>query len=153
MEGLIAMLIVGWILSAISKKGKSAKTANKNGIQGSTAQTAAHRSEYAAKLRAELEKRKQESAAPLKREVHGEGESFGAAASSSGSLSYDSTEGECICDPELEHVREEATTPDTVYEGQIGAESAFDFSAKGILQGVVMNEILTRPVQRYRRIR
>ena len=155
MEGLIAMLIVGWILSAISKKGKKKATPNKNAASSqSNAEAVIHRAEYAAKLRAELEKRKRElSAQPQNVSVMAEGESYSHAAAETGSLSYDSSEGECICDPDLDHVREVETDTGTVYEGQIGNEPAIDFSAKGIMQGVVMSEILTRPTQRYRKTR
>jgi len=151
-EGLIAMLLIGWIISSISKKGKGKKTVHTTVNRPQSNQTAVQRAEYASKLRAELEKRKQELAAQPAVPafaVLNEGESSGDA----GSMMFDSSEGECICDPELEHERQEAPAPESVYAGQIGNEPIVDFSAKGILQGVVMNEILTRPAQRFRRMR
>ena len=66
-------------------------------------------------------------------------------------MQVNSTEGECICDPELEHEREKEPVPTSVYAGEIGKEPLVDFSARGVLQGFVMSEILTRPVQRARR--
>ena len=70
-----------------------------------------------------------------------------------GSMDTVSTEGECLCDPVLEHEREAVTDSESVYAGEIGREPLFDLSAKGIVQGVVMSEILQRPAPFARRIR
>ena len=115
-----------------------------------TQNVAQQRTERTAKLHAEMEKRKlQQEIKTVPTQQPGvihEGESHGDA----GSMMYDSSEGECICDPELEHEREIKVEPESVYANQIGREPLLDFSSKGILQGVVMNEILTRPTQRRR---
>lgn len=68
-----------------------------------------------------------------------------------GSMNADSFEGECICDPELEHERAAMADPACVYAGEIGRAPALDLSSAGIYQGIVMSEILTRPAQRIRR--
>ena len=68
-----------------------------------------------------------------------------------GSMPDESTEGECICDPDLEHERIQNVAPGSVYQNEIGKESLVDFSARGMMQGFVMSEILTRPAQRVRR--
>ena len=71
-----------------------------------------------------------------------------------GSLGVESHEGKDTCDPTLGHDRpEEIMEPESVYAGEIGREQPLlDFSSRGVLQGVVMSEVLARPAQRlYRR--
>ena len=68
-----------------------------------------------------------------------------------GSLLADTSEGEDACDLELGHEREAVIIPESVYANEIGREPVLDLSARGIYQGVVMSEILTRPSQRMRR--
>lgn len=148
MDGLLALIIIGWILASLKKKSKKKTAANRAILENETQ----HRASHAAQLRAELEKRRiKQEAKPVQMEqlVMGEGESHGDA----GSMLFDSDEGECICEPDLEHERETAPVPNSVYADEIGREPVVDFSAKGILQGVVMSEILTRPAQRARRMR
>lgn len=65
-----------------------------------------------------------------------------------GSLHVESTEGVDLCDPSLEHDRDMTEDTQTVYAGEIGREPVLDLSARGIYQGVVMSEILTRPAMR-----
>lgn len=65
-----------------------------------------------------------------------------------GSLGGGSTEGEDVCDPTLEHARPNRDELESVYAEEIGAEPLMDFSAKAILQGVVMSEVFARPGQR-----
>lgn len=150
MDGLIALIIIGWIVASLKKKPKAAKKAAKNNILDEN--VVRHREERSARLRAELEKRRMQQAAqtvqPVRTEqiVMGEGDSHGDA----GSMMFDSTEGECVCEPELGHEPENVPAPESVYAGEIGREPLVDFSARGIMQGVVMSEILARPAQRAR---
>ena len=65
-----------------------------------------------------------------------------------GSMPDESTEGECVCDPELEHGITSTPPVDSVYSNEIGREPLVDLSARGLMRGVVMSEILQRPVQR-----
>lgn len=65
-----------------------------------------------------------------------------------GSLGASSTEGVDLCDPMLQHARVRKPVADGVYADEIGGVPLVDTSARGILQGVVMSEILTRPSQR-----
>ena len=68
-----------------------------------------------------------------------------------GSLGIDTDEGRDTCDPELEHDRSERIDPHSVYADEIGAEPLLDLSPKGLYQGMVMSEILTRPADRNKR--
>lgn len=65
-----------------------------------------------------------------------------------GSMNVHSDEGEDLCDPSLGHERESAADPQSVYAGEIGREPLLDTSPRGLMQGVIMSEILTRPAQR-----
>lgn len=65
-----------------------------------------------------------------------------------GSMETVTTEGMDFCDPALEHVRQEMKDPESVYANEIGSEQTLDLSPQGIYQGVVMSEILSRPVCR-----
>lgn len=154
MEGLLLLLLLGWIFSNLKKKNKTASSETVL-AKGARESAAKRRAEHAMQLREERERRRMQQTVqaqpvqrvPSEQPVIGEGESY----ADSGSMRYDSTEGECVCEPELEHRREAVREPESVYEGEIGREPIVDFSAKGILQGVVMSEILTRPSQRKRR--
>jgi len=152
MEGLIYLLIVvGWIISAVNKKKKKAAKKKPSSFSGAqTVNAAANREQRIAQMRAELERRKMERQRNAEEQLTfiPEGASYG----ETGSMKYDSSEGECICDPELEHERETVSTEETVYTNEIGSKPLVDFSARGIMQGVVMNEILTRPAQRAKRL-
>ena len=160
MDGLILLLlIIGWIVSASQKKKKKKATppTPQKPAAVSPIVSRMEREQRIQQIRAEIEKRK----ARLEQEkeffqppeqlsfFQQEGKSIG----EGGSMTFDSTEGECLCEPELEHERPVSTVSQTVYEGEIGREPLVDFSAKGVLQGFVMNEILTRPVQRKRTYR
>ena len=151
MDSLIALLLIGWIISAVSKKKKGKKT------KKTAANTAVHndnadqrREARIARMRQELEKRKTE----MQKQAESQQLSFipeGASAAGSGSMMFDSSEGECLCDPELEHERIAEEDPQSVYAQEIGSENRLDFSAQGLRQAIVMNEILTRPAQRFGR--
>lgn len=68
-----------------------------------------------------------------------------------GSLEAESTEGECTCDPSLEHERIARQDPASVYAGEIGASSSpLSLTPHGLVRGVVMAEILTRRYPRER---
>lgn len=154
MDGLLFLLLIGWLISKMKKKNKETSTGNLNAARS----VANRRAERLAQIQAQTEKRKAQLAEE-KRAAEtlsaGEGESLHGIEvmepSFSGSMDVDSTEGECICDPELEHERKTAPEPQSVYSQEIGRDQLIDFSPKGVLQGFVMNEIMTRPAQRARR--
>jgi len=156
MDGILVLVLIGWIISQMSKKNKKTKARVASGFQKE--KTSQPKAARAAKTYAEIEKRKaqtiQEKTAAVQH-AFGEGESavspFPMEESFRGSMQAESMEGECICDPELEHEREQVTAPESVYAGEIGREPIVDVSARGLMQGIVMNEILTRPAQRARR--
>ena len=151
----LVIVIIGMIISASNKKKKktkpNVKQPNNAAVQRKPA-VSSEREQRIAAIRAEIEKRKAELERQKEQQLSfapSEGESL---TEESGSMVFDSTEGECICDPELEHERETPVDPQSVYANAIGAkEPVLDFSAKGILQGVIMSEVLTRPAQRGRK--
>lgn len=156
MDGILILGLVGWVILKMSKKNQKTKAKPALGIQKENA--AQRRAERLARMHAELEKRraqltqeKQQAEPP----AMSEGESSSAYTvmeeTFRGSMQVESTEGECICDPELEHERKTVPEPESVYAGEIGREPLVDFSSHGVLQGIVMSEILTRPCQRTRR--
>ena len=161
MEGLL--LIVGLIVcfaSSIKKKNQK----DQEHIRQIQAQTARRMQERAARMARTQSASKPMPAPPVVQAqpvlspMTAEGESALQAASPEaafrGSMQMTSTEGECVCDPELEHVRQtQLPKEEKVYANEIGAKGLVDFSARGIMQAVVMNEILTRPAQRTRRLR
>lgn len=144
MEGLVILVLLGWFISGLSKnkkpKGrrKTAAMFHKPERQTETAPPPVFSFEES-KVSFET----------------GEGENGVVPPSMEGvfrgSMAYDSNEGECVCDPELAHGPNEEIEPESVYSNEIGHESLTDFSARGLLQGIVMNEILTRPDQRMKR--
>ena len=154
MEGLLILALIGWAFSKMNQKAKKQmkKQAASSIIVGNAAERRAKRMEQ---LRAEAEKRRAQI--PQEKPMCcAEGESvsqpsFLAEKPFRGSMQVESTEGECICDPELEHERETKPEPASVYAGEIGREPLVDFSARGLMRGIVMSEILARPAQRTRR--
>ena len=147
MEGLIILLLISWIVSAVGKKKKGKKTgaAAKPAAQNINAHK--QREARIAQVRQELERRKAE----LKEQEESRQWSMipeGVFTGEGVSMQFESTEGECICEPELEHERAITEDPQSVYAQEIGSESKLDFSAQAIRQAIVMNEILTRPAQR-----
>lgn len=159
MDGLMVVVaLVLWFVSQSSKRKKKKKTIVYEKKNNSVAQRKADR---LAHIYNEAEKRctkpVDQPAPKMEQQAFGEGESGFEAIQTkvaevhaSGSLQAQSTEGECICDPELEHVREETIESSSIYVEEIGREPFVDFSAKGVLQGVVMSEILKRPAHRTR---
>lgn len=158
MDGLLVVVtLVLWFVSQSSKRKKKKKTIayeEKNSAAQRRADKLTHIYNETEKRRTKLV----DHSAPKKEQRDiGEGESRYEPTQTeltevyaSGSLQAQSTEGECICDPVLEHVREETIDSSSIYTEEIGRESLIDFSAKGVLQGVIMSEILKRPAQRAR---
>ena len=157
MDGMLVLIvIIGSIISMVNKNKKKPKARPAAAVQKED--SAQRREKRLAQMHAELEARRAEIAAQpyaalRSQPAAGEGESAQMAAEQvegvfSGSLMAESTEGECLCDPILEHTAPTAPAPESVYAGEIGKEPSLDFSARGIVQGLVMGEILTRPTQR-----
>ena len=152
MEGLIALLLISWIVSAIGKKKKVKKTANPAAAKPAarSVDPAQNREARIAQMRQELDRRKAE----MQKQEESRQISFlpeGISAGEAGSMNFDSTEGECICDPELEHERIAREDPQSVYAQEIGTGSGLDFSAQGMKQAIIMSEVLARPAQRFAR--
>ena len=155
-DGLLTLLILFWVFKAISKKKKGAKPVKKTRTvkPRATAEEIRERAQRAIRMHDELKRREaqkvEQIAMPdMHTHEHAEGESCPPVAS--GSLQMDSTEGECLCDPLLEHERMAENVPESVYAGEIGREPLLDLSAKGLYQGIVMSEVLKRPGERWRR--
>lgn len=151
MEGLLILALLGWAFSKMNQKAK--KQMKKQVAASAFADDAAERrAKRMEQLRVEAEKRRIQI--PREKPTqYAEGEgifqpSFRAEEPFRGSMQAESTEGECICDPDLEHERETKPEPASVYAAEIGREPLVDFSARGLMQGFVMSEILTRPAQR-----
>lgn len=76
---------------------------------------------------------------------------------SQGSMAYVSAEGtaseegEDECDPSLGHGHFQTPEPDGVYGDEIGGETIPALTPQSLVQGVVMSEILRRPVSMRRR--
>lgn len=138
MDGILVLVLIGWLIKfASSQKKKKAGKAS-----------------AAAKWPGSFPKESPFSAAkedapvysePVRNTVPAEG--MGYTQEWAGSLEMDSTEGEDLCDPSLGHEKK-MTDPQSVYAGEIGREPLLDTSPRGLLQGVIMSEILTRPTQR-----
>ena len=148
MESLIALMVIGWIVSAINKKKKVKKPGNSAAAKSaSTAVNNARKREARiAQMRQELERRKAE----MQNQSESQQLSFfpEGGSAETGSMNYVSTEGECACDPALEHERIAREDPQSVYAQEIGSGTVLDFSAQGMKQAIVMSEILARPSQR-----
>lgn len=142
MDGLILIIgLIAWFISSAKKKNKQ-----------NQARTAQQRRSAA------IPSKSPRSAAAhgtFIEQVSNEGKSiptsFSDEAAFRGSLPLESLEGECVCEPELDHVHEVETATESVYTEQIDGQKLVDTSAHGIMQAFVMNEILTRPKQRLRR--
>lgn len=154
MEGFAVLMIILAIVNSISKskksKGsKSGKAVFPNGASLAQREAKIQKELEAIKKKVMAQQAAAKAVAQAKASIPAEGEGFTQPAFS-GSLNMDSTEGQDLCDPTLGHEREISVEPGSVYAGEIGREPALDFSAKGLLQGVIMSEILTRPAQRRR---
>lgn len=158
MDGLIVLALIVWAIAQASKKNKKRKA---KAVLSTKREILSERSaKRAAQQHTELPKQETMPAQEMQtftEPVLGEGESVTAFARMEpafrGSMQMESTEGECICDPELGHEREQTPAPASVYENEIGREPLIDFSAKDWMRGVVMSEILAKPAQRTRRVR
>lgn len=154
MDVLVVFGLIAWLVASMKKKNKAPSRKRKNEL------TAQEVTQKAQQLCEEAQSRmagKRQKAFMQEHEPLAEGESHAVPNTASlrteymGSLHQTSTEGEDFCDPELEHSRPSPDAPDSVYAEEIGREPMLDFSAKGLYQGVVMSEILTRPSRRVRR--
>lgn len=157
MDGLIVLLILSWIFKSVFSKKSKAQKVNDKGMKPDPEARKKAREAAAAhheQLRRQL---KMEDVFPHYRpsaaaeEGHASLEGVGQTEVYRGSLKADSSEGECMCDPALEHERENYSDADSVYATEIGDAPGVDFSPQGIVQGVVMSEILRRPSERFRR--
>lgn len=142
MDGILVLVLIGWLIKFASsknkkKQGNNQKTAKRTVRFPTEAQfnpTVVHNPEPA------VSEYTPQEFAPA------EGEGY--QASWIGSMNVDSDEGEDLCDPSLGHERETIIDPQSVYAGEIGKEPLLDLSSRGLMQGVIMSEILTRPAQR-----
>ena len=157
MDGLLTLLILFWIFKAISKnkkKGSKPTKRTRTSKPKATAEEIRERAQRAIRMHDELKRRaaqkgEQITMSDMHNHEHAEGESCPPVAS--GSMQIDSTEGECLCDPLLDHERVADNEPESVYAGEIGREPLLDLSTKGLYQGIVMSEVLKRPAERWRR--
>lgn len=147
---LVVFGLIAWIVASMRKKNKAPSRKRKKDL---TAQEVTRKAQQLCEEAQSRMAGKQQKAFMREHEPLAEGESHAApnAAEYMGSLHETSTEGEDLCDPELEHSRPSPDAPDSVYAGEIGREPMLDFSAKGLYQGIVMSEILARPSRRARR--
>ena len=146
MDGMIVLLLIGWLIKAMSKKGKKAE---KRKAAFTSARTAASRLGKSPSQPLPVFEPEQTAFAA---EAFASSEGVGTFQEEwRGSMETSSDEGEDLCDPALEHDRPERTDPHSVYANEIGAQHRLDFSPEGLWQGVVMSEILTRPADRQRR--
>lgn len=151
MDGIVVLLLIAWVVSQMkSKKNKKTKAHASFSVNKQTYMRS--RADYIAKMREEFQNKQTAAQTPLNEMVLDsvEGEKYEPSVSAAeeafrGSMQMESTEGECVCEPELEHEREVIPPKESVYSGEIGRESLVDFSARGLMQGFVMSEILSRP--------
>lgn len=136
MDGILVLVLIGWLIRFASsqKKKKQGK---------GTAKPRAVRFPKEPKFSEE------QTVFPAFFQPEGvPAEGDGYAPDWNGSLNADSAEGEDLCDPSLGHEREISADPQSVYAGEIGREPLVDTSPRGLIQGVIMSEILTRPAHR-----
>lgn len=143
MDGLLFLLILFWIFKAIMKasKNQSSKTKPKT--------TSGTKSRPTPKVYRPVQPTVQEPAYQPQEPFSQPGEQ------SQGSMAYVSTEGmasqegEDECDPSLGH----GQVPErgSVYADEIGGDTIPAITPQSLLQGVVMSEILQRPVSMRRR--
>ena len=152
MEGLLFLLLMGWIFKNI---GKSASKKKKIRTVISNHGKVVLDEKQKAKIQQAHEAVQQMvlPVAEMTRQQPGEGECdpehmHSAEGEYRGSMEAPATEGIDFCDPSLEHVRMESVEPESVYAGEIGRQPALDLSPRGIYQGIVMSEILARPASR-----
>lgn len=137
MDGLLLLLILFWIFKAIMKasKNQSSKTKSKPAPKP--------------KAYRPVQPAVQEPVYQTQEPFSQPGEQ------SQGSMAYVSTEGmasqegEDECDPSLGHGQ--MPEPGSVYADEIGGDTIPAITPQSLLQGVVMSEILQRPVSMRRR--
>ena len=152
MEGLLFLLLMGWIVKTMNKaahRTQKGKTAARPSVK------AVLNEAQKAKIQ-QARQTMQQMTMPLEEAEYqspAEGECAPEHMHSSegeyrGSMEAVATEGMDFCDPSLEHVRTEEAEPESVYANEIGKQPVLDFSPRGIYQGVAMSEILARPARR-----
>ena len=150
MDGLVVLVLIGWLLKSVSAKNKKKKTAKKISFDAGRVFPASGFPKSEQKIAPAVPEEKQmeavqEAFIPLE----GEG-SF--RQPWSGSLEMESDEGKDLCDPSLGHERTLLQEdPESVYANEIGSEPLLDTTPRGLMQGVIMSEILARPALRKRR--
>ena len=154
MDGLLLVLaLIGWVVSQLRKKDKKKSNRRVAGIK----------KENLVRQKAPIDAEKRFTESEKRMVLTGkennignftgihEGESSAAfermEEAFRGSMQDESAEGECICPPELEHVRTQVPDAQSVYSNEIGKKEIFDFSPRGLVQGFVMGEILNRPAR------
>ena len=154
MDGFLFLLILYWIFKAVikKKKGEKGKPLTKGMKPDPEARKRAEREAriHNEKMRRQLSMFDKPAAAEHQAEMVSQ-EGVSHAVDYRGSLNAETTEGECICDPSLEHGRADLPDPESVYATEITDAPRLDLSPSGIWQGVVMSEILKRPAERFRR--
>ena len=143
MDGILVLVLIGWLIKSMSSKKKSRSKADDQAKQRPVS-FAFQPQEGSPKNESFFQQMPKTNAVP----AEGEG-SFQQIWT--GSMNVQSSEGEDLCDPDLGHDRETILDAQSVYANEIGREPLVDTSARGILQGVIMSEILTRPVHGRRR--
>lgn len=153
METLVFVFVFLLIISNLSKN-KKGKTAAKTDADAS-AQKAAKPQREIKQVSFRMDEFFPKPAASAAGEGHSApivpNEGVSRAADFRGSLKAKTSEGECLCDPALEHDRNVYEDAASVYATEISDAPKLDLSARGIWQGVVMSEVLARPGQRFRR--
>ena len=141
MDGILVLVLIGWLIkfaSSQNKKKQGGKKPMKRPVhfpnEPKFSSSAVQKTEPVV------------SAYDARKMAPAEGEGY--QASWLGSLDVDSTEGEDLCDPSLGHEREIEVDPKSVYAEEIGREPVLDLSSRGLVQDIIMSEILTRPAQR-----
>ena len=154
---LLILLLIVWLIKRGNGKNKKLKKLNKRSVPvGNTQNTLKTFADQLIKAATETNQKLQnQEKPPVYSSQLGEGRYIATTARMEeefrGSMQTDSTEGECLCDPELEHERIQEIVPESVYTNEIGNEPLIDYSVRGLVQGFVMGEILTRPAQRIKR--
>lgn len=151
---MILMALLWWVIAKAAGAKKKKKKQAESDWRAQVAKMLAQEENDAKKRAARVSRTQTEQPKPVILNAHheplAEGEShqtltsFSEGAQYVGSLHTTSTEGFDTCDPTLLHDAP-VIEPESVYANQIGAEPVLDFSPRGLYQGVVMSEILTRP--------
>lgn len=153
MESLLFLLLLGWIFNKISKAPKKKKSpAVSQPVKVVMSEKQKEKIQQARQAMQQMSMPVEETSFSQPGEGECDPEHMHSAEGEyRGSMDAAATEGVDFCDPSLEHVRTKTADPESVYANEIGNGPALDLSPRGIYQGIVMSEILTRPA--YRRYR